>query len=382
MTNAAASPGQKFSLRAFLQGMAVVIALYAVLAGWLWHFRKATEIRLQAALASQAAPIEFPPAPATATAPRIFGTPAPSARNISAPPVTAPLVTKPPVITAVTPVTATPVTAASAIASLPPAPIDGLYETTPKGRLPVIRKSDGLTPFKAYRRPFDRAAAKGPVISIAIVDLGISDSASQAALKDMPPEISLDISPYAANPDSLVNEARQKGHEVWLTLPLESENYPRIDTGADTLLIGMPEQQNAVKLAQVLGSTVGYAGVITSRNPAFMKSVGDMKPILNAIYDRGLCFVDSSESPGVEPQTLAMGRNAPYANVDAWIDTSTDPQDIRKALAKLEERARSHGAAAGLIHPLPVSYQEVLKWIDGLPAKGIVLAPLSAQTGQ
>jgi polysaccharide deacetylase 2 family uncharacterized protein YibQ len=77
-----------------------------------------------------------------------------------------------------------------------------------------------------------------------------------------------------------------------------------------------------------------------------------------------------------------MGRNAPYANVDAWIDTSTDPQDIRKALAKLEERARSHGAAAGLIHPLPVSYQEVLKWIDGLPAKGIVLAPLSAQTGQ
>jgi polysaccharide deacetylase 2 family uncharacterized protein YibQ len=291
-------------------------------------------------------------------------------------------VTTPPVITAVTPVTTTPITTASAILSLPPAPIDGLYETTPKGRLPVIRKSDGLTPFKAYRRPFDRAAAKGPIISIAIVDLGISDSASQAALKDMPPEVSLDISPYAADPDSLVNEAREKGHEVWLTLPLESENYPRIDTGADTLLIGMPEQQNAVKLAQVLGSTAGYAGVITSRNPAFMKSVSDMKPILNSIYDRGLCFVDSSESPGIEPQTLAMGRNAPYANVDAWIDTSSNPEDIRKALAKLEERARSHGAAVGLIHPLPVSYQEVLKWIDGLQGKGLVLAPLSAQTGQ
>src|SRR5262249_23863618 len=105
-----------------------------------------------------------------------------------------------PPVTAVTPVTppAPPVQPPApapvqplpaVVTTLPQAPIDGLYEQTPKGKLPVIRKSDGMTAFKAYRRPFDRAAAKGPIVSIAVMDLGVSASASQSALADMPPEI-------------------------------------------------------------------------------------------------------------------------------------------------------------------------------------------------
>ena len=57
------------------------------------------------------------------------------------------------------------------------------------------------------------------------------------------------------------------------------------------------------------------------------------------------------------------------------------PDDIEKALARLEQRARERGSAVGIIHPLPVSYQEIGKWIAGLKDKGLALAPLSAQTG-
>src|SRR3569833_896588 len=171
MTNAAASPGQKFSLKAFLQGMVVVAALYAALAGWLWRSGPATITKLQTTLASQVATIEFPPVPTTATAPHLYGPPVPAqaVKNISVTPAANPPVTisvsKTPVITAVTPITVTPVpvtpVTTAAIISLPPTQKNNQKKTTPKGRLPVIRKSDGLTPFKAYRRPFDRAAAKG-----------------------------------------------------------------------------------------------------------------------------------------------------------------------------------------------------------------------------
>ncbi|MBU0858642.1 MAG: divergent polysaccharide deacetylase family protein, partial [Alphaproteobacteria bacterium] len=51
------------------------------------------------------------------------------------------------------------------------------------------------------------------------------------------------------------------------------------------------------------------------------------------------------------------------------------------ALAQLEKLAREQGFAAAVIRPYPLSYQLVQEWIATLPEKGIVLAPLSAQTG-
>lgn len=352
--NAYARPHMQAFRKAFISGVIAVAMLYGLLAAELRHLAPYTLKHLQARLPSVTVAIEFP------SVRELYGPPAPK--------------TPPPNPTGN-------IRTSTETTALPAAPIDGLYESSPKGRLPVIRKSDGMTPFKAYRRAFDRSSAKGPIVSIAVMDIGISSSASTAALTEMPPEVSLDLSPYATDPDKLVAAAREKGHEVWLTLPVESDDYPRVDTGANTLLIGMPEQQNAIKLAQTLASTVGYAGVITSHNPAFMRSLSDMKPVLNALYDRGLGFVDSSETPGAEPQTLALHRNAPYASVDEWIDMPATPEDIQKALTKLEQKAREHGSAVGLIRPLPVSYQEITKWIAGLKDRGLVLAPLSAQTG-
>lgn len=348
-----ARPQMQAFTKAFINGLVVVALLYGLLALELRHLAPATLRQLQAKLPFASVVIE-------SSVHGIYGPPTPA--NLPTPAHVAQPET----------------TDATA---LPPAPIDGLYESSPKGRLPIIRKSDDVTPFKAYRRPFDRMAVKEPIVSITIMDMGISTSASQTALNEMPPDVSFDLSPYAVNADEFVAEARKKGHEIWLTLPMESDDYPRVDTGSDTLLIGMPEQQNSVKLAQALGSTIGYAGVITSHNPAFMRSLSDMKPVLNAIYDRGLGFIDSSVTPGAEAQALAMRRNSPYASVDVWLDMPATPDDIKKALSRLEQKAREHGSAVGVIRPLPVSFQEVSKWIAGLKDKGLVLAPLSAQTG-
>lgn len=352
--NARDRPQMQAFTKAFINGLVVVALLYGLLAGELRHLAPNTLRHIQAGLPSVTTAIELPTH-------AVYGPPVPENPTATHVIDTSPV--------------------SSDATALPEAPIDGLYETTTKGRLPVVRKSDGMTPFKAYRRPFDRASVKEPIISIAIMDMGISTSASQTALTDMPPDVSFDLSPYAVNADEFVAEARKKGHEVWLTLPMESDDYPRVDTGADTLLIGMPEQQNSVKLAQALGSAAGYAGVIASHNPAFMRSLSDIKPILNAIYDRGLGFIDSSATPGAEIQALAMHRNSPYASVDIWIDMPATPEDIEKALSRLEQKAREHGSAVGLIRPLPVSFQEVGKWITGLKDKGLVLAPMSAQTG-
>lgn len=261
------------------------------------------------------------------------------------------------------------------------APIEGLYKETAEGMIPAIREKDGLTPFTAYRRPFDRQAADKPIISIVIVDLGLSAKATEAAMGKMPPEVSFALSPYALTPDLWVSESRARGHEIWMTLPMETLDFPDTDPGPHTILIGAPEHENISKLGGVLGRIAGYVGVIGGPDQIFLNAVNDMRPVLSSIYNHGLGFADGMETPGSVPATLALGMNAPYMNIDVWIDRTETAEAIRAQFERLEQTAREQGSAAGAIHPVPLSYQETERWLATLAGKGFILAPLSAQAG-
>lgn len=365
---------ENFSPRAFGQGLAIAALLYALVAAWIFfNAGKTAEEQLEK-LASQTVIVEWKTPPAPDTEMLVQGPP----NELAAPPETAPEQQQPQQQEAA-PVPYAPEILESGLAK---APLEGLYETTPLGQVPKVRATDGLTPFMAYRRPFDLQASDAPLISLAITGLGLSDVATESAVRAMPADVSFIMSPYAAAPDFWINEARSRGHEVWLTVPMESKNYPEHDPGPHTMLIGAPERENLAKMDWLLTRGAGYIGFVTSYQPEFMQSVNDMRPIVGNIYQRGLAFVDGSAGPGITPQTMAAGMKAPYSTVDIWIDLpDASPQAIEESLKRLEQIAQEKGVAVGVINALPVSYQKVLPWLESLSGKGLRLAPLSASTG-
>jgi polysaccharide deacetylase 2 family uncharacterized protein YibQ len=259
-------------------------------------------------------------------------------------------------------------------------PVKGLSETTEFGKAPVKRK-DGLTAFDAYRRPFDSSLIDAPLISIAVTNLGLSSSATEAAIKELPANVSFILSPYADSLDFWINESRAHGHEVWLTLPMETQKYPLHDPGPHTLLINATVKENKRKLAWSYSQAEGYIGFVTEQEPVFMNAYNDMRPIINELYNRGIGFVDGSSNPPLIPQSIALGMNAPYATIDVWLDTEPKAEEIEKQLKKLEELADDRGFATGVIHAYPVSFEQIQKWLIELEHRGYILAPLSAQTG-
>ncbi len=359
-----------FSFKAFLQGLVVVAVLYFLVIVWIFLNAGNTLKKQQDRLASQTVIIEWS---ATADPQQVSD----SSHDAHSDQTDQ---TKQPTDTAPQHVKYTPANILES--GLADAPIDGLYEQAESGHRPIVRKQDSLTAFKAYRRPFDVYASDNSLISIAVAGLGLSDIATESAVRSMPPDVSFILSPYAATPDFWISESRERGHEVWLTLPLETESYPVDDPGPHTMLIGAPERENQAKMDWLLTRGDGYVGFVTSYQPDFMKSPNDMRPIIGNIYHRGLGFVDGSPHPTMIPQTMAVGMKAPYSTIDIWIDMPEASQDsISKSLEKLEELSRKKGFAVGVIHTLPVSYQQVLKWIETLPDKNLTLVPLSATTG-
>ena len=260
------------------------------------------------------------------------------------------------------------------------APVEGLYEDSPDGPLPVLR-SDGLSPFKAYKKPFTQIGDE-PVISIAISDMGLSAKVTEEAIKSLPPEITLVMSPYADGLEKMTDAARMAGHEVWLSLPMESSSYPRDDPGPHTMLVGAPERENQQKLEWIMSRTTGYAGLVATYQPQFMNAPSDARPVLGSVYKRGIGFVDSRTIPGSMAETMALSMNAAYSSIDVWIDKPENtPEIINASLQRLEIAAQENGFAAGIISPSQVSFREIILWLATLEGKGIVLAPLSAQTG-
>jgi polysaccharide deacetylase 2 family uncharacterized protein YibQ len=289
-----------------------------------------------------------------------------------------------PSTTATMPATTAPVTTRNGIAlnapvALPRAPIDGLSEDAAGGHLPKIRDSDRLSPFEAYRRPAPAIKPGMPTVSIGVVDFGLSGDASKQALSDLSPDVSMVMTPYTTSADYWVGEARNNGHEVWLELPVETDLYPRDDSGPQTLLISAIERINMNKLTWIMSQAQGYVGLVTPYQPAFMKSENDVRPVMNEIYGRGLGFVDGSTSISPPPQKFSYSNGAIYRNTDAWIDIPSTPEHMAAALRQLEVAAQSGGSAIGMIHSTPEGLKALQTWIDGLPQKNIAITPLSAQ---
>jgi polysaccharide deacetylase 2 family uncharacterized protein YibQ len=330
------------------------------------------------------------PAPETAVAARPVEPPAPEPPEAAPepePPKAAPA-PEPPKADPQPPTEASPAPVASAAApppsSPPPAPppfASASPPTPPQSaavapRPPSVREA-AQPAWIRYGRPFD-ANDRRPRIAVIISELGLSSAATTASIQTMPADISLAFSPYSDNLNQWIGLARAAGHEVLLNLPMEPINFPANDPGPRALLTNLSAQQNLERLDWVLGRIQGYVGVTNHMGSRFTTMQEAIKPVLSAINDRGLMFVDSRASTRSIAAKLASDIGLPRAINDRQIDQEASRPAIDGRLAEIERIARDTGSAVAMAQPYPVSLERLRAWLPTLEIKGLVLAPITA----
>lgn len=317
---------------------------------------------------------EAPPAEPQAPTPSRIAEPLPQGHQAAAdPPAAPPQATEPP--RAPDP---PPLPAAATPRSAPrplPGPDPALLEASRHGPLPRIGP-DGRTPIRAYGAAFDRRDTR-PRIGIVIADIGLNASQTEDAIRRLPPQVALALSPYAARPDQAAERARERGMETLLSIPMEPAGYPLNDPGDRALLTGRPMTENLDLLDWALSRAQGYVGAIGAigamrgeRFAALPETIGAVQDVL---FARGLLYIDPR--PGAAPPARAFGRA-----VDVVLDDPAGTRgEIDRRLAELERIARDRGAALGLAGAAtPLLVDRIAAWAAGLEEKGLVLAPVSA----
>lgn len=258
-------------------------------------------------------------------------------------------------------------------------PNDELLEESPFGRLPII-SADGLKPMDQYARPW--SGARGTRIAIVVGGLGLSQTGTQKAIKELPPEVTLG---FAATGNSLqrwMQEGRREGHEVLLQIPFEPFGYPGTDPGPDTLLVSDPAKINLERLHRSMAKITNYTGVMNYLGARFMADDKALEPVLRDVGQRGLLFLDDGSSAQSRTSIIAKAVSTPVGFADLQLDDQVNDAAILRKLDDLERIARRNGSAIGVASAFDESVAAISKWSVEAAARGIEIVGVSALVSQ
>jgi polysaccharide deacetylase 2 family uncharacterized protein YibQ len=235
-----------------------------------------------------------------------------------------------------------------------------------------------LPTWERFRQPFN-LDDKRPRIAVVLTGLGLSDSATEAAINQLPPAVTLSFSPYARGLERWIALARARGHEVMLDLPMEPATFPNEDPGPQGLLVGLSAEENLNRLDWVLSRGSAYVGLAGAMGSRFTASRDSVEPVLRELKERGLIFLDRRTTENSLVTALAEELGLPAAVNNRSVDERQASRvAIDARLAQIERIALTEGFAVAMAQPYPITLDRLAEWSTEITSRGFALAPISA----
>lgn len=262
--------------------------------------------------------------------------------------------------------------------ALPAAPPPQLAALTP-GPEPVRPEpkiGDGATAtWRLNSVPFQDA--RGLKLVAIIIDDAGPDRARTARALRLPGPLTISFLPYAQDVQRQAEEARRRGHELMVHLPMEPMAAGE-NPGPDALTTRIPRDELMRRLALHLGRFDGYVGANNHMGSRMTADANALLPVLEELRDRGLLFVDSRTSRETVAAAIAGHLGMAGAARDVFIDHEESRESVRARLDDIERIAKRVGQAVAIGHPHDRTTEALERWLPTLAERGLTLAPISA----
>ncbi|MCB2114678.1 MAG: divergent polysaccharide deacetylase family protein [Parvularculaceae bacterium] len=260
----------------------------------------------------------------------------------------------------------------AAVHDLRDAPLAGAHGARSEliARIAALGSSERLQP----PAPKDAAAGR-PKLIIIFDDMGPNREAFRTVM-NMPGPVTLSFLPYADGLQPLVDEAKRRGDEVLLHLPMEPRGTA--DPGPHSLRSDMRPEALFETLMWNLDRFEGYAGVNNHMGSRFTRDGQAMKRVLAALDQRGLFFVDSLTTGGSTGSSAGAAVGAEVFVRDVFLDAEPGRDAIQRQFALAEAIAVKTGYAIVICHPHAETLDMIGPWLTTAPARGFELATVAS----
>jgi polysaccharide deacetylase 2 family uncharacterized protein YibQ len=214
-----------------------------------------------------------------------------------------------------------------------------------------------------------------PRIALIIDDLGYDrDMAISFLQLDLP--LTFSVLPIAPHTETIVHEAKRRGRELMLHLPMEPRNYPSSNPGPGALLTNMDETEIRRTLDAHLGRVAGSRGVNHHMGSYFTERNDKMGIVLEELKKRNLFYIDSRTTKETVALEMAKKMGLSAARRHVFLDNELSPKRIRFQMERLLGMARRTGVAIGIAHPHEETLQVLKDYQDRL-GKTVKVVPAS-----
>ncbi|MDD3029045.1 MAG: divergent polysaccharide deacetylase family protein [Alphaproteobacteria bacterium] len=212
------------------------------------------------------------------------------------------------------------------------------------------------------------------LVALVIDDMGLDIEETKEAIQ-LPPVVTLSFLPYALRARAQATEARAKGHEILLHMPMEPVGHQSPGPGA--LLVDLPPSEQEARLDTALASLTGFDGINNHMGSRFTAYRKGMERVANNLLERNLFLLDSRTSAQSVAWAVAQEKGLPSIKRDVFLDDIRTPEALRRQLLALEQIAYKQGYAVAIGHPHAVTLESLKEWIPKAEEKGIKLVPLN-----
>jgi polysaccharide deacetylase 2 family uncharacterized protein YibQ len=246
-----------------------------------------------------------------------------------------------------------------------------------------MRAADGRTAFKVYARPYSAKPNTKP-ISIMIGGLGINTAITQRAINELPPAVTLAFAAHAPNLQRQIDQARARGHEIVIELPMESADFNPAEPGADHALRagGSAISVNRRNLDWLLSRASGYFAVTNYNGDQFLQRSDNVVPIMANLSEAGLGFIFDGSVDAPSLPTLASASVLPFLKAFSLIDRAPEAASIRAELERITALAQNGQSPVSVGFTYSETIDVVGEWAATLEAKGLTLVPVSSRMPQ
>ena len=185
-------------------------------------------------------------------------------------------------------------------------------------------------------------------IAVVIDDVGYKDNLGPYLDLGIP--LTFAILPYERFSKAIAAELAKKGVPYILHLPLEPEQYPKVNPGKAALLISMTDQEIKNKFLSDLAAVPGVKGVNNHMGSRFTSNPEKMRVLLKLIKEKDLFFFDSVTSTATKGAMVAREIGIPFEENSMFVDLKDEPEFMDKQFRAALKKAKKYGQCAVIGH--------------------------------
>jgi polysaccharide deacetylase 2 family uncharacterized protein YibQ len=211
----------------------------------------------------------------------------------------------------------------------------------------------------------------GPRLAIILDDLG-QDYAAAEAIFALPYPLTISVLPNNPHSVDIAEEARRRGFEVMLHLPMESIGQRHAES--HELRPGMSQRQVNTLVNGLIAAVPGVAGVNNHQGSESTSNMALMNELMLVLREHRLFYIDSRTTVATVAFDAARhaGVAAAYRNVP-FLDDVAEVSAVSRQLRLALREARQKKNAVAIGHPHPATLKALRQILPDARAQGVRL---------